>query len=189
MHPDDECEFASEILSDDSVQLIDGPRWKTKTPETFRTLSNIGTYCVIWSTSDMPELTARYVETCDDWYCQSEYATIQFLRSELQDSILTEGSIAIATLQDAPCEQSVEARYKTLRRFIKKRYTNSIVQWCNPQAPLAPARPKRSANPSKPDPQVWVGPHALQWLEADTTRRIKQHRSSIVEATVTQKTG
>ena len=187
MHPDDEREFEAQILADQNIQLVDGPRWKNESPETFRKLSEIsGNYCIIWSTSDLPRLTARYIETCNDWYCDSEQATIQFLRSELQGSVITEGRIAISTSQNQPSSDGVEFRYKTLRQFVKKLFTNSIVQWCNPQLPIAPATSKRSANPSKPDPQVWVGPNALQWLESDSERRIKQQLNSVVEATVLQ---
>ena len=45
-----------------------------------------------------------------------------------------------------------------------------------------PQAATQSANPSKPDPQVWVGPHALRWLREGSDRRIKQMRQSIVEA-------
>ena len=190
MHPDDEREFEAQILADQNVHFVDGPRWKNELPETFRKLSEIsGNYCIIWSTNDLPRLTARHIETCNDWYCDSEHATIQFLRSELQDSIITEGRIAISTSENQSSSDGVEFRYKALRQFVKNHFTNSIVQWCNPQRPIAPATSKRSANPSKPDPQVWVGPNALRWLEADSEHRIKQQLNSLVEATVARNAG
>ncbi len=51
--------------------------------------------------------------------------------------------------------------------------------------PFGPAVPGRSANPDKPDAQVWVGPHVLQWLRdggAQQRRVIKQSRNALVEA-------
>ncbi|WP_185234727.1 hypothetical protein [Teredinibacter franksiae] len=191
MHPEDEKEFEAKILADETVLLVDGPRWKTEFPEGVRTLSKItGTYCIVWSTSDIDQLKARYIEQCDDWYCESEHATIQFLRSELGDSVITEGRIAISTVYDhsdfsEPQAKQVDARFKMLRRYIKKEYCNSIVQWCNPTLPIAPASLKRSANPSKPDPQIWVGPYALEWMRKNDCRRIKQHKSAVVEGALT----
>ena len=190
MHPEDELEFEAQILADQSVQLVDGPRWKTKSPEGFRKLSEItGDYCIIWSASDLPHLTARHIKACNDWYCDSEYATIQFLRSQIQESIITEGRIAISTTENQSSSNGVELRYKSLRKFVKKHFTNSIIQWFNPQLPIAPASSKRSANPSKPDPQVWVGPSSMRWLEADSERRIKQQLNSVVEATISRNVG
>ncbi|MDP1660123.1 MAG: hypothetical protein Q8L73_12345 [Methylotenera sp.] len=184
MHSSDEREFAAQILSDVSVCLVDGPRWKTSTPETFRSLEEIaGSYCIIWSTQDRASLSAHYVPTCDDWYCESESATIQFLRSQIFGSVITEGRIAVSTSNSAAKEATgVEQRFKSLVRFIKKHYTNSTIYWSNPSLPFAPACPGRSANPSKPDAQLWVGPHALRWLQQDKSRSIKQFTNSLVEA-------
>jgi hypothetical protein len=36
MHPDDERDFISEVLHDDAVVLINGPRWKSSEPEGHR---------------------------------------------------------------------------------------------------------------------------------------------------------
>lgn len=186
MHPQDEREFVAQVLADPAVCLIDGPRWKTAAPETFRTLDAIrGSYCILWSPEDRPTLQARYIPSCDDWYCESEGATIQFLRSEaFAGGVLTEGRIAVGTRDASPDEaRGVEKRYKALGRFIRKHYTNAVVCWCNPSLPFGPAVPGRSANPGKPDAQVWVGPHALQWLRADAQqRRVKQSCNAVVEA-------
>lgn len=184
MHPDDESEFAARVLSDDSVCLIDGPRWKSSTPETFRSLDGIArSYCIIWSKQDRAVLSARCVSACDDWYCESESVTIQFLRSQTVGDVVTEGRIAVSTA-DAGDEEArgVERRFRTLVRFIKTHYANAAVHWINPGLPIAPARPGRSANPSKPDPQVWIGPHAVRWLRQDKNRCIKQSPNSAVEA-------
>jgi hypothetical protein len=179
MHPDDEAHFAALLLSDEAVQLIDGPRWKTKLPVCSRSLEDIGWYCIIWSPADLPELDARYIESCDDYYCASEYATIQWLRSDLRDSSLTDGRIAISTHYDIDgfpedSARQVDARFNRLRRFVKKHYVTSVARWYNPSAPFAPAGPNRSANPSNRDKSLWVGPAALAWLQADDRRRIRQ---------------
>jgi hypothetical protein len=182
MHPDDEHDFATFLLSDETVQFIDGPRWKSQSPTCSRTLEHIGWYCIIWSPSDLPELDARFIPTCDDYYCKSEYATIQWLRSELNDSAITDGRIAISTHYDIdgfPATQAkqVDARFNKLRRFVKKHSSNSVARWYDDRFPFAPTGPRRSANPSDPDKSLWVGPAALAWLHADHRRRIKQKAS------------
>jgi hypothetical protein len=186
MHPDDEREFEQFLVGDESIRFIAGPRWKTETPETSRSLATIGSYCIIWSTSDIAKLKAVYIPSCEDWYCRSEQATIQFLRSEVDEAVITEGRIAVSTIPSpefpASNAKRLEKRYGDLRKYLRKNYSNSIIQWRNPTIPYAPAGPKRSANPSKPDPQVWVGPHALRWLRERRDRKIKQMRQSIVEA-------
>jgi hypothetical protein len=186
MHPADERDFEALLLSDESVRFIAGPRWKTQSPKTSRSLADIGYYCIIWSTSDIAKLKAEYIPSCDDWYCRSEYATIQFLRSEMDELVMTEGRIAVSTIpsRDFPASsvKSLEKRYGVLRKYIKRNFSNSIIQWRNPTIPYAPAGPNRSANPSKPDPQVWVGAYALRWLREQPDRRIKQFRQGNVEA-------
>lgn len=188
MHPDDEREFAAQVLADPAVLLIDGPRWPAAAPQTFRSLDAIrSNYCILWSPEDRASLEARYIAGCNDWYCASEDATVQFLRSELfADGVLTEGRIAVATGNaSAQAAQGVERHYKALGRFVRKHYRNAVLRWCNPAMPFGPAVPGRSANPGKPDAQVWVGPHALQWLRdgsAQQLRTIKQSRNAVVEA-------
>jgi hypothetical protein len=194
MHPADEREFEQLLVSDAAIRFIAGPRWTTSTPETSRSLADIDDhYCIIWSTSDIATLKAEYIPSCDDWYCRSEYATIQFLRSEIDESIITEGRIAVSTIsrRDFPASsvKSLEKRYGDLRKYIRKNYSNSIIQWRNPTIPYAPAGPNRSANPSKPDPQVWVGPHALSWLRERPDRRIKQFRQGNVEGVLVAAVG
>lgn len=187
MHPDDESEFAHLLVRDESIRFIAGPRWKTEAPISARSLTDIASnYCIIWSISDIPEMKAEYIPACNDWYCRSEYATIQLLRSEIDEIVITEGRIAVSTAPEhdfpASSVKNLEKRYSNLRKYIRTHYSNSIVQWRNPLAPYAPAGPNRSANPGKPDPQVWVGPHALRWLRERSDRKIKQMRQSIVEA-------
>ena len=184
MHPDDEREFAAQILSEADVFLIDGPRWKSATPALFRSLDAIaGDYCILWSTQDRASLESRYMAKCDDWYCESEQATIQFLRSQVFGPCLTEGRIAVGTTGADESEAAgVERRFKALARFIKKHYSNAVLCWRNPTLPFAPAGPGRSANPGKPDAQVWVGPHALRWLRQEQGRNVKQSAGALVEA-------
>jgi hypothetical protein len=174
MHPADEAGLMSELLRDPAVLLIDGPRWKSSTPSTTRDISAVGGYCIIWSPGDLPQLPARYIPSCNDWYCTAEYATIQFVRCSLADTTIRQGRLAIST---GPANErtaaNVEHRYKSLARAIKKTYLNSIVRWRNPDLPEAPATPGRSANPSKPDRSLWVGPAAMTWLRADRQRHIK----------------
>lgn len=182
MHPDDEQLLLDEILTEPAVVLIDGPRWKARSPETARNLSSIGSYCIIWSPEDLPELEARFMPDANDWYCESEHSTIQFLRSSLSGAVLTEGRFAISTEPAPPSAASgVERRFKALRKLIRKTYANSTVQWQNPRLPFAPAGPSRSANPSKPDASLWVGPDAMVWMRADERRRIKPFLTSHVE--------
>jgi hypothetical protein len=182
MHPDDEASIVLELLSDPSLQFIDGPRWKTAVPSTSRNLKEIGYYCIVWSPQDLPVLAAKFIPTCNDWYCQSEFATIQFLRSQKLDSILTEGRFAVST--DPLLQLSahgVQQRFRQLSRIIKKSYKNGVLRWRNPKAPEGPASPARSANPSKPDTSLWIGPAASQWLTADPERRVKQFLTGHVE--------
>lgn len=194
MHPDDEIDFERLLVRDESIRFVAGPRWKAETPTIFRSLTDIaGNYCIIWSTSDIAELKSEYIPTCNDWYCRSEYATIQFLRSEIDEMVITEGRIAIASnpqVDFSPSSvKSLEKRFSNLRKYLRKNFSNSVIQWRNPVAPYAPAGPNRSANPSKPDPQVWVGPNALRWLRERPDRKIKQMRQSIVEAVLVDGVG
>jgi hypothetical protein len=188
MHPEDEKLFVEKLLAEEAVHLIDGPRWKSQSPDLFRTIDSIcGDYCIIWSTSDGAKMTARYIASCHDWYCTSEGVTIQFLRSRLQGDVITEGRLAISVPggDDASsAEKHVQRRFNSLRSMIKKAYTNKLARWCNPDLPLLPAAQGRSANPSAPDPQVWISPEALHWLRERPGRRIKQGMQARVEAVV-----
>lgn len=178
MHPDDERKFAEMLLDDPSVCFVDGPRWPTQQPTRNRSLDNIGSYCIIWSTNDVAQLSARYIPMCNDWYCTSEYATLQFLRSEVEPNVLRVGRIAISTHYDLPdfpkeSAERIDARFKSIRRHIKKFYRSSIVRWYNERVPRAPAGPKRSANPSDPDKTMWVGPNAIKWIRENPDHLIK----------------
>jgi len=185
MHPDDELAFTAHMLSEASVLLIDGPRWQSPEPSTHRSLDGIkGSYCIVWSPHDRASLNARKLPDPNAWYCQTESFTIQFMRSQIIDSVITEGMLAVSTSGLAG-ELGVERRFKALVRHAKKHYTNSVVQWVNPTLPLVPKTKDRSANPSKPDAQVWLAPHALAWLKTDPNRCIKQFTNSVVEARLT----
>lgn len=186
MHPDDEASLLRVLLKDPSINLIDGPRWKGPQPDGLRTIHSIGNHCMIWSKGDLPDLKARFIPTCNDWYCSSEHSTIQFLRSSLAKNVLIEGRFAVSTEGAlSRVASSVERRYKMLRSLIKKTYSNGVVEWRNPTLPMAPAGPRRSANPSKPDPALWVSPVAMAWLRSDPARCIKQFTSGNVEGVMT----
>jgi hypothetical protein len=186
MHPDDEREFEQLLLAKESIRFIEGPRWKTETPLTSRSLADIhDNYCIIWSPNDIAKLKAEYIPTCNDWYCRSEYATIHFWRSEIDGLVITEGHISVSTRRTADFPASsaknVEKRYVKLRSHIKKTFSNSMLQWRSSE-PVEPGGRERSANPSKPDPNVWFGPHALRWLRERSDRRVKQFLQMRVEA-------
>jgi len=185
MHPYDEAALMTELLRDPAVLLIDGPRWKSATPPTTRNISAVGDYCIIWSPEDLSELGADFIPTCNDWYFRTAYATIQFLRCEITETVITEGRLAISTgAASKETAANVERRYKLLSRSIKKTYANSVVRWRNPELPEAPAAPSRSANPSEPDRSLWVGPTAMTWLAGVAARRIKIFPASPVEGII-----
>ena len=185
MHPHDEAALMAELLRDPAVLLVDGPRWKSPRPPTTRNVSAVGSYCIIWSPRDLPELAADFIPTCNDWYCRAEYATIQFLRCSIIDRVITDGRFAISTKPEGnEAAANVEHRYKFLSGIIKKSYLNSVVRWRNADLPEASPGPSRSANPSKPDSSLWVGPAAIAWLASDTARRIKTILTSPVEGIV-----
>jgi hypothetical protein len=187
MHSDDERDFISEVLCDDAVVLINGPRWESSEPEVHRSLDSIGWYCIIWSRKDLARLDSEFIPECNDWYCRAEGATIQFLRSRCTGSVLAEGRLAISTSSE-PSEavRAVEQRYRSLRTFVKKRYRNGMMQWRNPSFPRSPAAAGRSANPSKTDNSLWIGPAAIKWLQEEPTmRKVKQEFAAPVEAELT----
>lgn len=176
MHPLDEEAFMATLLADASVLLIDGPRWPEKHPATTRSLAQIaGSYAIIWSPQDRRSLSARFIPTCNDWYCDSEQVTIQWLRSQIRGEVMTEGRIAVSTGELAPEQAAgVEKRYKALARFIKKQHRNGVLSWCNPHMPAVPEGEQRSPNPSEPDTSCWIGPHAQQWLAYKPAHCAKQ---------------
>jgi hypothetical protein len=185
MHPNDESALVAELLRDPAVFLVDGSGWKTAAPPATRNLSAVGHYCIIWSPEDLAELAAEFIPTCNDRYCRAEHATIQFLRSQVSGTVITEGRFAIST---GPAQKTtaanVERRYNLLRRAIQKTYLTAVVRWRNPNLPQTPGGPSRSANPSKPDRSLWVGPAGITWLGADPTRVIKPFLTSHVEGSI-----
>ena len=66
---------------------------------------------------------------------------------------------------------------------MKKRYRNGVLQWWNPDFPQGPAVGGQSANPSKIDNALWIGPAAVHWLQEEpTVRKVKQDFNAPVEA-------
>lgn len=87
---------------------------------TTRNISTIGSYCIIWSPEDLPQLSAK-LTAHGDWYCRDENSTIQFLRCKMTEAVIAEGGLAISTeLAEAKVAANVERRYKSLSRAIKK---------------------------------------------------------------------
>ncbi|HXE87199.1 MAG TPA: hypothetical protein VN524_10450 [Hyphomicrobiaceae bacterium] len=185
MHPNDESSLVARLLHDPTVLLVDGPRWKTATPPTTRNLSAVGWSVIIWSPEDLAELPAEFIAARNDWYCRGEYATIQFLRSQVTGTMITEGRFAISTeLAQKTTAANVECRYRLLRRAVQRTYTSSVVRWRNPRLPGTTGKPSTPASPSKPDRSLWVGPAAMAWLAADPARRIKQDPTFVVEGMI-----
>src|SRR5258708_23086998 len=115
MHPYDEAALMTELLRYPAVLLIDGPRWKSATPPATRNISAVGNYCIIWSPEDLSELGADFNPTCNDWYFRTAYATIQFLRCEITETVLTERRLAMSTgaaSKESP--SNVARRYQSL---------------------------------------------------------------------------
>jgi hypothetical protein len=140
MHLDDERDFVSEILRDEAVVLINGPRWESSRPEVHRSLDSLDRYCIIWSRKDLVQLDAEFIPQCNDWYCQSEGATIQFLRSHRKESVIREGRLAVGSNSEPPeVARAVEQRYRQLRTFVQKRYRNGMLRWRNPCLPREPS--------------------------------------------------
>ena len=67
----------------------------------------------------------------------------------------------------------VEQRYKNLRKWVRKTYTNNLIIYQNTELP------RSATNPIKPAADIWVGPHALSWLnEKPKDRWAQQSRFS-----------
>jgi hypothetical protein len=183
MHPSDEALVIDELLRDSDVVLINGPRWQQAVPMVTRRISEIEQYCIIWSPKDLSELTSEYMPKQNDWYCRSEFATIQFLRCSLHQSVLTEGRFAIFSDGGSiETTDGVDRRFKLLRRLIQKKFVNSVVCWRNPS--LSDSSASLSANPIKLDSSLWVGPVAFEWLSKGKERRVKQFLTSSVEGSL-----
>lgn len=149
MHPADEREFAAQVLADPAVLLIDGPRWQAAAPQTFRDLDAIrGNYCILWSPDDQAALQARYIAGCNDWYCESEYATVQFLRSEIfADGVLFEGRIAVAT--GSASAQAAQESSGATKRWAASCASTTATPCCAGATPPCPsARPCQGARPT-----------------------------------------
>jgi hypothetical protein len=183
MHPDDEAEFAKFVTSEAGTAFVDGPSWKEPRPTVSDNVEKVGSYLMIWNSSETPELIGEHYqkEESEWWYCKNEFLTVQFLRSGFQfdEPFLLEGRIAVCTtakdksLFHAPSATAIELRYKSLRRFIRKYYANGTIIW------QALSFPRSKTNPLKPDSSLWVGPHAMRWLEREPEKRwVQQSRNA-----------
>jgi hypothetical protein len=175
MHPEDEAEFARAITAEPATVFVDSPTWPTPRPPVTTDLGKAGLYLLIWNPPETPKLTGKHYRNRDEewWYCRNEFLTIQFLRSGFQygEPYLFEGRIAVGTTdQDksvfhARSAPAVEGRFKALRKLIKKTYANKAILW------QALEVPRSWNNPLRPDANLWVGPHALQWLRQKPRNR------------------
>lgn len=159
MHPGDEALFVAEILREQDVSFINGPRWPSAVPLPTQTLDGIGHYCILWSRKELDPLTSDFIPTCNDWYCNSEYATIQFLRSEMKGDVLGAGRIARHYFPagfDPVAIDAISRRYNRLRRYIKKHFRNSVLVG--------------REHPDCVFDFTWVGPHAIEWLRQSPER-------------------
>lgn len=183
MHPEDEAEFVRIITSEAGTILVDGPKWYQPRPPIIQNIQTAGNYLMIWNPSETPELVGTHYQKEEKqwWYCNNEFLTIQFIRSgfQFEEPFLFEGRIAVCTSAKdntsfhAASAAAVERRFKGLRQRIKKHYTNRLIIWQNL------ALPRSKTHPSKPDPCVWVGPKAVQWLEEQPKQRwVQQFRNA-----------
>lgn len=178
MHPDDEAEFAQHVNAEPGTVFVDGPNWPSSQPPVMTEIERGGDYLMIWNSNEAPSLKGkRYRSEGDEWWsCETEYLTIQFLRSGFQfgESFLFEGRIAVATTDQDKLHYHrataplVERRFKLLRKWIRQSYSNGVIIWQNIRAP------RSRTNPLKPAADVWVGPHALQWFRKSPRERWTQ---------------
>lgn len=175
MHSADETEFVRHAAAEPGVVLVDGPNWSTPRPPIVTELCSAGNYLIIWNPQETPPLKGkRYRNEKKTWWCcENEFRAIQFLRSGFwQDGkFLLEGRIAVATtdldgtFNEEATAHLVERRYGALRKFIRKSYSNGVILW------QVTSAPRSNTNPLKPAKDLWIGPHALQWLRDDPRNR------------------
>lgn len=174
MHPLDEKVFVQTVLAEPGVVFVDGRKWLTPNPPIKTDISSAGDHLLIWQSGETPELEGHHHQKDNQqwWYCENEYLTIQFLRSGLQDEqYLFTGRIAIWTttkegeVTHLASAASIEKRFKFLKKFLQKTYTNNVLLWQNLSLP------RSKTNPCKPDSKAWIGPHALEWLRENPTER------------------
>jgi hypothetical protein len=110
----------------------------------------------------------RVFELCLKFNPNRAYITLVW---GLGDPYVHDGRLAVATTQRGEQAEpgrkvsAVERRYLALKRHIQKTYTNKVVIWQNLSLP------RSRTNPIKPDVSLWIGPHALHWLEQDPANR------------------
>lgn len=132
MHPDDERDFVAHILSDDRVFLIDEHSNDPAGPPLLRSIEPVA--------SGLCSIVLRPAGGGAN-HTGAASGKIQFSRSQIVGPLITEGRIAIGTIAGSEEAAWVERQYKTLSKFIKARYTNSILRWYNPDLPSGPASP------------------------------------------------
>lgn len=169
MHPKDEKEFVSYILSKGFVIITD-QRFKTKQPPVEDDIQNIeSNHCYLCYEQFLPLIKTEYIPSCNDYTLRNISSLIQFLRSEIKDNIITEGRIAIMTtdkytkeIYNPKTNRVLEKYFKDFRNWIKKSYKNNQnLVWDNGV----------KLGTSKFE---WFSPKAIDWLKTNKNRLIKQ---------------
>jgi hypothetical protein len=173
MHPLDEREFHAHLLERQALEVIPSSH---SLSQAFTHSRDFPAYdqrvCYLWDRSILPELAVR-THPHSGFQLDCHESQIQWLRGTLDGAILTAGRIAVATtnlenaVNDTSTQVAVEALYKALRIWIKKRYRNGLVATSD-NAPIGPT------NPSKPISSMWVGPAACSWLERAREHTFRQ---------------
>jgi len=184
LHPEDEAALLEPLFRAPHARLVRGPRWPTPSPPLVQELAaEEHVYLLVWPTTWAPELSAQHIPTTGDWYCNSEFATLQLIRSRLHGSVLTSGRLALSGFPTGFPEEfqsSLKTLFGKARRTLKRECRNGLVCWHNPTDPRPPVDATRSANPSAPDKRLWLGPHAIAWLQQSQDNVIKLSPSALV---------
>jgi hypothetical protein len=172
MHPSDEEEFIKVVYSEPGTVFVDGTDWP---PPIVSNFQEVGSILKIWNPADTSPLTSEKLsnDKKEWWVGSNDFLAIQFCRSGFQHGhpFLLGGEICIATtskggeVRNALSAPSIEKRYKSLRKYIQKTYTNKVLIW------QCISYPRSKNNPSEPTNLFWVGPHALAWLNEDPKNR------------------
>ena len=123
------------------------------------------------------DLNLRFAGSGSIASLESDFGSIQFLRSEQFGMTLTSGRIAIATTgfsleYDSVNAPKLEKAYSTLRRWVQARYSNKLVCYSEyfPEG-------QRVTNKTR---VFWLGPHEKGWLQTEPTSELRQFHTGAV---------